>query len=187
MIRLHHLVIGILLCLLASLVTLGVVGRHQQYAHALSSSGPIGVAGVTYRVAGSRPLNAIDDAAVLRALPAPLRSPAGGDVLYGVFISATNTGDRTRPLARRFELIDPSLHGFAPLPLAATSASRYRAGRLPPGAQVPASGSPVTQNLAEQGYPLVFRLPRPAYAQTLTLRIFDPTGRTSPADILVQS
>jgi hypothetical protein len=185
--RLPHLLLGILLSGLAALVALGVVGRTQTYESAGSSSSPAAVAGVTYRVQASRPLDDVGDAATIRALPASLRRPSARDLVYGVFITAANSSDRTLPLARRFELVDSNGRTFTPLPLGSTSAYRYPGGRLPPGGHAPASTSPPAENLAEQGYVLVFRVPRASALEGLSLHIFDPTGTTAPGEILVQS
>jgi hypothetical protein len=185
--RLFHVLIAIVLCVAASVIVISVMTMEQQLPLAASPALPADVAGLTYQVEGSRALDEVGDAAALRALPERLRHPSGGDVLYGVFISATNSGDATQQLARRFELVDANFRIFTRLPLAAGSAYGYRPGRLPPGGRAPANWSPVAENLAEEGYPLVFRLRGAAYRQRLTLRIFDPAGSTSPGEIIVQS
>jgi hypothetical protein len=185
--RLVHLLIALFVCVIASVIVVTVMHAEQKVALAAGPNAPVAVAGVTYRAQASRAMDEAGDAAALRALPRRLRHPSSADVLYGVFVSATNSSDATHQLARRFELIDANMRPFAPLPLAAGSAYRYRPSQLPPGARVPANGSPAAQNLAEQGYPLVFRLPRAAYLKRLTLRIFDPTGSTPPGEIVVQS
>jgi hypothetical protein len=187
-IRLVRRVLGTAaLCAIAAFGAVGVLAGHQKPTPSAGFSGPADVAGITYQFEAARPLDDVGDAAALQALPARLWRRPGDDVLYAVFVTATNSSDRTQPLARRFELVDALDRRFSPLPLAATSAYRYPGGTLRPGGQAPATGSAVAANLAEQGYPLVFRVPRASYEKMLTLRVFDPAGTTQAAAIVVQS
>jgi hypothetical protein len=128
------------------------------------------------------------DAPVIRALPQSERLATRGEVLYGVFITLANNGPRTRPMSRRFALMDDDQHSFRQIPLRRDSPYAYRAGDLAAGRISPADGSAPAENLAEQGYPLVFRVPRgDASDGLLVLRVFDPTGATAPQDIIVQA
>jgi hypothetical protein len=169
-------------------VSIGVAMAHQPSDAAISPTGAAAVAGLQYNVSGARPLDEIGDAPVIGALPPRQRHASSQTVVYGVFVNVDNNGARTRPMARRFALIDARRHGFTPIPLRQDSAFAYRATGLAAGQVAPTVGSAPAQDLAEQGYPLVFRVPRSAAGDgSLTLRVFDPTAATQPVDILVQA
>jgi hypothetical protein len=169
-------------------VSLGVAMAHQPSAAAISPTGAVAVAGLEYNVSGARPLDEIGDAPVIRALPPSQPGASSQTADYGVFISVDNNGTRTRPMARRFALIDAGQHSFTPIALRQDSAFAYRAAGLAGGQVAPPAGSAPAQDMAEQGYPLVFRIPLSAAGDgSLTLRVFDPTAATPPVDILVQA
>jgi hypothetical protein len=169
-------------------IGLGVGIAHQHAGAAVSGTGPVEAAGIAYDAQGARVLNEAGDAAVIRALPSDERRSAGDRVLYGVFITLHNGGGASRPMSRRFALIDADLHSFTPIPLRGDSAFAYRARDLAGGQVAPPAGSAPAGDYAEQGYPLVFRIPRAnARDGDLTLRVFDPTGATPPADTIVQT
>jgi hypothetical protein len=169
-------------------VSLGVAIAHQPSVAAISPNDAVAFGGLQYNVSGARALDELGDAPVLRALPGIQSGASRLTVDYGVFITVANNGARTRPMARRFALIDASQHSFTPIPLRQDSAFAYRATGLAAGQAAPANGSAPATDLAEQGYPLVFRIPGTAAADgSLTLRLFGPTATTPPVDILVQS
>jgi hypothetical protein len=183
-----HLVLPVTVLAIVVGVALGVALAHQPSDAAVSPNGAVAVAGLQYSVSGARPLDEVGDAPVIRALPPSQRRASTASVDYGVFIIVANNGARTRPMARRFALIDASEHSFTPIPLRPDSAFAYRPTGLAAGRLAPPTASAPAQDLAEQGYPLVFRIPRTAAGDgSLTLRVFDPTAATPPVDILVQS
>jgi hypothetical protein len=184
----RHPLLAVLALVTVVGVSLGVAMAHQPSATAISPTGAVAVAGLQYNVSGARPLDEMGDAPVIHALPPSLRRASSRTVDYGVFITVDNNGARTRPMARRFALIDASQHSFTPIALRRDSRFAYRATGLATGQVAPPAGSAPAQDGAEQGYPLVFRIPGTAAADgSLTLRVFDPTAATPPVDILVQS
>jgi hypothetical protein len=168
-------------------IGLGAVIAHQQPITAVSGTGPVDVGGLQYAVGGARPLDEIGDAPVIRALPRSQPHASRQGVLYGVFVTVDNRGPRAWPMARRFALIDADEHSFTPIPLRRDSAFAYRARSLPGWQLAPATGSAPADDYAEEGYPLVFRIPSAnARDGLLTLRVFDPTG-SAPGDTVVQA
>jgi hypothetical protein len=182
------LLIGILTALLVVAAGLGFVGHEEHRAAAVAPNLPTDVAGLTYSVMGARPLDERGDEETLGALPADERRNDRDSIVYGVFISVANQGARPAGMAHRYELVDAKGQIRAQIPLNPASPFAYRPRALARGGQAPANFTPPASDLAEQGYPLVFRIPRSSYRPNdpLTLRVFDPTGRTHPADILVQ-
>lgn len=170
-------------------VAIGVVITEQHRPVAVSGAGPVQVAGISYDPVGARVLSEAGDAVVIRALPANQRSATqDGRVLFGVFLTLENTGGSPQPMSRRYALVDADQHSFTPISLQPGSAYAYRAGELAGGQVVPAVNSAPAWNYAEQGYPLVFRVPSAnARDGDLTLRVFDPTGAAPPADTIVQT
>jgi hypothetical protein len=169
-------------------IALAVALANPQPSVGARASGPLVVGAITYTAQSARPLDEFGDAAVIRALPASERRATRGRVLYGVFVTLANDGTRTRPTSRRFALIGVDYHSFSPIPLRPDSAFAYRARDLAGGRVLPQPGSPPAQDYAEQGYPLVFSIPRASARDgALTLRVFDPTGATPPEGTVVQS
>jgi hypothetical protein len=184
----RHPLLAVLALVTVVGVSLGVAMAHQPSAAAISPTGAVAVAGLQYNVSGARPLDEIGDAPVIRALPPTQPRTSSRTVDYGVFITVDNNGARTQPMARRFALIDASQHSFAPIALRQDSAFAYRAAGLAAGQVAPPVASAPAQDMAEQGYPLVFRIPLTAATDgSLTLRVFGPTAATPPVDILVQA
>ncbi|HEX8101685.1 MAG TPA: hypothetical protein VF533_03665 [Solirubrobacteraceae bacterium] len=168
------------------LVIAGVTDSED--AGAASAEGPVEVAGLTYAIEGSRPLDEDGDRPAIGALSPADRRLAGGQQLYGIFLAVDNRGSSPRPIARRFTLVDGRGRRFAPLPLAASSPFALPRGDVAPGHHSPRAASPPTADVAEDGYPLVFRVPGKVADDTeLTLRIEDPTGRGPAVDLLVQA
>lgn len=170
-------------------VALGLVIGHAQ-AQPANAAGdtPAVVAGIQYDVQGARILDENGDAPVIRAVAPSRRRAPGGQVVYGVFITLANTGTRTRPMSRHFTLVDDDGHTYSAIPLQPDSPFAYRARALAGGLVAPASDSAPATDLAEQGYPLVFHIPRSdTLGGLLVLRVFDPTGATPTAQIEVQA
>lgn len=180
---------AIVIALVVAGAGLGIAGHEQHRAAAVGPNLPSDVAGLTYTVMGARPLDERGDETTLGALPAEERRNDRTSIVFGVFVDVANHGRRPVGMARRFELLDAAGRTYAPIPLNPASAFAYRPRRLAPGASAPADLTPAASDLAEQGYPLVFRLPRSSVQPNdpLALRVFDPTGRTPPAEILVQA
>jgi hypothetical protein len=165
----------------------GIVIGHAQSETAYSVARPTVVAGIQYDLQGARALDELGDAPVISALPPSQRRASPGQALYGVFITLSNGGARPRPMSRHFSLVDEDDHAYGLIALRPDSPFAYRARDLAGGRVTPASDSAPAQDLADQGYPLVFRIPRSeARDGSLTLRVFDPTGATPPAEIAVQ-
>lgn len=174
--------------IVTAVVAFAAVIAHDYSDKPVSAARPIEVAGIQYNVQGARVLDLNGDEPVIRALPPSQRRASGRQVVYGVFITLTNSGARTRPMSRQFTLIDDNQHTFRPIPLRRDSPFAYRPGDLAGGRVSPASDSAPAQDFAEQGYPLVFRIPRRETREgLLLLRVFDPTAATPPADTIVQS
>jgi hypothetical protein len=61
----------------------------------------------------------------------------------------------------------------------------YAASSISPAQQLPLPDTPAAENLAGDGYLLLFRIPRASYGGALTLRVFDPTHPRASADFLL--
>ena len=135
------------------------------------------VGGLQYQAMNGRQLDPAGpiDAAILRGLPAAERRTPPGQMLYGVFLSVSNGTPRPLRSANRIELLDESNRVYQPLPLAAGDPYAYTPRLVPAGATIPVFGSPAADNLAAEGYLVLFRVPTASFnAGGLEIVIHDP-------------
>lgn len=135
------------------------------------------VGGLQYQAMDGRQLDPAGpvDAAILRGVPAAeLRTPPG-QTLYGAFLSVSNDTPRPLRAASRVELTDESNRVYQPLPLPAGNPYAYTPRTIPPDATLPVFGTPAADNLAAEGYLVLFRVPTASVnAGGLELVIHDP-------------
>jgi hypothetical protein len=144
------------------------------------------VGGLEYRALDVRllhPSNA-GDARMLRGL-----SPAArGQVWFGAFLTARNTGHAPRPMATRFRLRDVRGRVYRPLALRPGNPVAYRARIVAPGEQSPGANTPAQRDLAAEGGLLLFRVPRTAYdAGPLELVVGAPGHAGASGELFLSS
>jgi hypothetical protein len=171
--------------LFAVLVVLLIVSIGWQY-QATAAVRSVEIGGVRYEAMSGRPLEPHDavDAQLIAGLPAADRHVPRGEVLYGAFLGASNDTATAKPAARDIELRDASNHDFRAVALPASNPYAYRLRNVPGRTRVPPTRSPAAENLAAEGYVVVFRIPRASYdAGPLELVIHDPLHRAATAEL----
>lgn len=145
------------------------------------------IGGVQYHTANGRRLEPASpiDAPMLKGLPAAERRLGKGQVLYGAFVTMTDTAGAPRATASRIDLVDGDGHLYRPLQLSATNPYAYVPTRLSPGEQLPpAFGTPPADNLAAGGQLLVFRLPAAQLTNgPVELAVHDPSHPGTVASV----
>lgn len=159
---------------------------HPNVRHDPSTS-MASVAGVTYAGKNSYSLGTVvtPRERELFDLPPRIGRAPSGDIWLATFITADNPTSRTLPAARRFALQDAAGHDYAPVNLGSGAPLAYAASSVPPGQQLPLPDTPAAENLAGDGYLLLFRIPRASYGGPLSLRVFNPTRPRDSADFLL--
>jgi hypothetical protein len=138
------------------------------------------IGGVQYSVAGSSEINPSSsaDARFVKSMPAGERRVPTGDVLFGVFVMRTNSAKTTLPSASQVDLLDGLGQAHRPLRLSPTNPYTYAPGKIAPGGQLPASGTPAADDIAASGQLLLYRVPAQQVANGwLELAVHDPLHR----------
>src|SRR5918992_4120391 len=142
------------------------------------------VGGLEYEAMLARPIHPANevDNGIVAGLPDGERRTAGSEILFGAFISVTNTSPGALPTARRIDLRDEGGDVYHPLPLPAGNAYAYTPRLIHPRTRIPAFGSEADDNLAATGRLLLYRIPARQYDDgILELVIDDPADPADPA------
>jgi hypothetical protein len=135
------------------------------------------IGGVQYSVAGDSEIDpsSAADARFIKGMPAGERRVPKGDVLFGVFVSRTNSEAATLPSASRIDLLDGLGRAHRPLRLSPENPYTYAAGTIAPGGQLPAPGTRPADDIAASGQLLLYRVPVQQVANGwLELAVHDP-------------
>ena len=111
-----------------------------------------------------------------RACPAGERHVPKGDVLFGVFVTRTNSADATLPSASRIDLLDGLGRAHRPLRLSPRNPYTYAPGTIAPGGQLPAPGTRRGRRHRREWPAAALPRPRPASRQRVA-----GTRRSRPA------
>jgi hypothetical protein len=174
---------GVVLFVVAGFVVTEV---HRNLRHDRPTS-TVSVGGVSYTAKNTYALGSSVPRRERQALSLPKdlgRAPSG-DIWLATFVTAANESLRPLPAARRFALQDADGHVYAPVSLRGGAPLAYAATTIPAGQQVPLPDTPAAENVAGDGYMLLFRIPRASYQGPLSLRVFDPTHPQVSADFLL--
>jgi hypothetical protein len=148
---------------------------------------PIGA--MQYEAVVGRPIKPADpvDRPIIAGLPARDRRLRHGEMLFGAFISVTNTSTRPLRSADRFELRDDAGHLRPPLPLPPSNRYAYSPRVVRPGTRIPSQNSPDDENLAAGGLLLLFRINAREYTNggTFELVIHNPRRPAETASLIV--
>jgi hypothetical protein len=103
-------------------------------------------------------------------------APPKGETLYGVFIQVCNKGDKPRPSAEHFKVLDNQHNEFEPVELPPDNSFAYHPRTLDPGKCIPEEGS-VAELGPTEGALLLFKLPLEVTEnRPLELEIEKPPG-----------
>lgn len=178
--------VGSAAALFAALALL--LATEQREAPAASSYRIAHVGGLEYEAMLGRPVrpaNAVDKS-IVAGLPARQGHLARGEMLFGAFISVTNTSPRALPSARQIDLRDSGGHVYHPLALPASNGYAYSPRLIHPRTRIPAYGTEADDNLAATGQMLLFEIPTWQYDNgTLELLIHDPSDPTETASLII--
>jgi hypothetical protein len=165
------------LFLVAALATAGCGNKPHPRLEADTEGPYIDFGPVKYQVQLSRELNPADaeDGYYLRGLSPSAARISKGQIWFGVWMRAQNTGTTPQPAAREFEITDSEEKVYRPVPLdPQTNDFAYEPVKLLPGAILPEAGTPAAVGPI-QGSLLLFKLDLASYQnRPLELRLRSP-------------
>lgn len=112
-----------------------------------------------YQVQVSRQLNPFnpEDAAYLQGVPAAERKLEPGQEWFAVFMQVYNTTNESHPASTSITISDTQNNTYFPIQLGETNLFAYRAGLVPPNAQLPAPGT-IAATDAAQGQLVLYKI-----------------------------
>jgi hypothetical protein len=167
------LVGGVLNAALAIATLMLFLAFEHQVAGAAPDYRAAPVGGLDYEAMSGRPLDPKNpvDRQIIAGLPAADRKPKPGQILFGAFISVTNTSSRPLTTADHIELRHDAGTLEQPLALPRSNPYAYAPRVVRPHARIPVLGSTADDNLAAGGLLLVFRVPARAYNDSGTFEL----------------
>jgi hypothetical protein len=186
----RSLVFGGALSAAMVIATLSVfLAVEKQVAGAAPDYRVAAVGGMHYEAMDGRPLDPANatDRKIIAGLPAADVKLRHGEMLFGAFISFTNSSSQTLRSASLIELRHDSGPVDQPLPLPQSNPYAYSARLVRPHSRIPGAGSPAADNLAAGGRLLVFRIRASEYnnSGTFELVIHDPLHPDRTASLFV--
>jgi hypothetical protein len=112
-----------------------------------------------YQVQVSRQLNPFnaEDAAYLQGVPAAKRKLEPGQEWFAVFMQVYNITNESHSASTGITISDTLNNTYSPIELSETNLFAYRAGLVPPNAQLPAPGT-IAADDAAQGQLLLYKI-----------------------------
>jgi hypothetical protein len=114
---------------------------------------------LVYEVQVSRQLNPFnpEDAAYLQGVPAAERKLEVGQEWFAVFMQVYNETTSEHPASSDITISDTQNNRYTPIELGEINQFAYRAGMVPPNAQLPAPGT-IADNDPSQGQLLLYKI-----------------------------
>jgi len=165
-------------CAVAGLVAVAVLLATENAAHAAPPNyTQADIGGLEYHAVVGRPIHPGNpvDAAITRGLPARDRHLPHGQILFGGFLTVTNSSRTPTPSAARIELRDDDGTTYQPIPMPASNPYAYRPATIRPSETVPRDDR-AADNLAAGGRMLLFRVPAARYRDGAVFELVVHTG-----------
>jgi hypothetical protein len=169
-------------------ILLAALGLFLAIMHRQAAAAPdyrvVKVGGLEYEAMQSRRVAA--DSRIAAGLPARDRHLPRGKVLFGAFISVTNTSSHALPTAARIDLRDLAEHVYHPIRLPVTNRYAYQAHLIHPSTRIPPFGTVADDNLSTNGLMLLYRIPAWQYRNgQFELVIHNPSDPAATASLIM--